>query len=222
MGEIFVEDDPEVPTCLLAPGAPEGFGNATPGVMGPRSEPESSGLCLDAEMTAMPTSAPPTSAPLVALVDDNDDNRAIYRQYLEWIGFRVVEATDGLQALEQAAALTPAAIVMDLRLPRLDGWEAMRRLKADPATKHIPVLALTAHALVGDAEQARAAGCDRYLTKPCLPEDLARAIRSVIKRPAAVGSRSVRSVRRRPAPVPGQGLAIGATVMSGARHARPT
>lgn len=156
-------------------------------------------------MTAVPTPAPPTSAPLVALVDDNDDNRAIYRQYLEWIGFRVVEATDGLQALEQAAALMPEVIVMDLRFPRLDGWEDMRRLKADPATKHIPVLALTAHALVGDAEQARAAGCDRSLIKPCLPEVLARAVRSVIKQPAAVGSRSVRSVRRRPAPVPGQG-----------------
>ena len=149
-------------------------------------------------MTALPNAAHPPSGPLVVLVDDNSDNLAIYRQYLEWKGFRVVEATDGLQALEQAAAFTPEAIVMDLSLPRLDGWEAMRRLKADPATKHIPVIALTAHALVGDAEQARAAGCDRYLAKPCLPEALARAIRSLIKRRAAVPSRSARSVRSLP------------------------
>ena len=70
---------------------------------------------------------------------------------------------------------------MDLTLPRLSGWEALRRLKADPATKHIPVLALTAHAFAGDAEKARAAGCDLYVTKPCLPEDLAGKIKSLIK-----------------------------------------
>ena len=91
----------------------------------------------------------------------------------------------------------PAVIVMDLRLPRLDGWEALRRLKADPATNRIPVLVLTAHALVGDAEQARAAGADRYLAKPCLPEDLARAIRSLIKGRTAAPARSPRSTRRR-------------------------
>ena len=143
--------------------------------------------------------AHPSEAPLILLVDDDSDNRAIYRQYLEWKGFRVVEATDGLQALEQAAAVTPAAIVLDLRLPRLDGWEALRRLKADPATRHIPVLALTAHAFAVDAEQAKAAGCDRFLTKPCLPEDLARAIGSLIKAWAVAPPRSARSVRRRSA-----------------------
>jgi CheY-like chemotaxis protein len=151
-------------------------------------------------MTAPPPPVPPTPASLIALVDDDDDNRSMYRQYLEWEGFRVVEAGDGLQAIELARRLALAAIVMDLALPRLDGLEAVRRLRADPVTKHIPVLALTAHALVGYAEQALAAGCDGYLAKPCLPEDLARGLRSLIKERAVA---SPRPPRRRP--VPGRG-----------------
>jgi CheY-like chemotaxis protein len=130
-----------------------------------------------------PTLAPashPTSE-LVLLVEDNDDNRAMYGRYLEWEGFRIVEASDGLQALDRAVALDPSIIVMDLTLPRLDGWDATRRLKADSRTRHIPVLALTAHAFSGAAEQARAAGCDGYLAKPCLPQELARVIRSIIQ-----------------------------------------
>jgi two-component system cell cycle response regulator DivK len=119
------------------------------------------------------------------LVEDDEDNRAMYRRYLEWDGFRVVEAADGLHGLAQAAALTPAAIVMDLMLPRLDGWEAIPRLKADPRTRHIPVLALTARAFVDDARKATATGCDRYLAKPCLPEALARAIRGLIQEATA-------------------------------------
>jgi two-component system cell cycle response regulator DivK len=134
-----------------------------------------------------PSSVHPAPPPLVLLVEDNEDNRAMYRHYLEWEGFSIAEATDGLQALAQAATLTPAAIVMDMALPRLDGWEAVRQLKADPRTRDIPVLALTAHAFVEDAKQARAAGCDGYLAKPCLPEDLARTLRSLIK--TGVGGR---------------------------------
>jgi CheY-like chemotaxis protein len=114
------------------------------------------------------------------LVEDNDDNRTMYRHYLEWEGFRIAEAADGLEAIAQAAALMPAAIVMDLTLPRLDGWHATRRIRADSRTRHIPVLALTAHAFAGAAEQATAAGCDGYLAKPCLPDALARAIRRII------------------------------------------
>jgi two-component system cell cycle response regulator DivK len=131
--------------------------------------------------TPTPSSEHPGPSPLVLLVEDNEDNRAMYRHYLEWEGFSIVEATDGLQALDQAGIPRLAAIVMDMALPRLDGWEAARRLKADPRTRHIPVLALTAHAFVEDAKQARAAGCDGYLAKPCLPEDLARTLRSLIK-----------------------------------------
>jgi CheY-like chemotaxis protein len=116
----------------------------------------------------------------VLLVEDNEDNRSMYREYLEWKGFGVVEAKDGVQALGQATTPALAAIVMDLALPRLDGWQVARQLKADPRTRHIPVLALSAHAFADHAKQALDAGCDDYLTKPCLPEDLARAIRSLI------------------------------------------
>ncbi len=134
---------------------------------------------------------------LVLLVDDDRDNREMYRQYLEWEGFRVVEAIDGLEALQRAAALKPTVIVTDLALPRLDGWEAVRRLKANPGTRHIPVLALSAHAYLDDVARARAAGCDVYLAKPCLPEDLAKAIRALLTREAV--SKATRANRRRPA-----------------------
>lgn len=146
-------------------------------------------------MSTTPTLSSRSAAPIIGLVDDDTDSRAMYRQYLEWEGFGVAEASDGLQALEQAATLPLAAIVMDLTLPRLDGWEAVRRLKADPATKCIPVLALTAHAFAADAEQARAVGCDGYLSKPCLPEDLVRAIKALIKRRPAAPPRPARSAR---------------------------
>jgi two-component system, cell cycle response regulator DivK len=122
----------------------------------------------------------------------------MYRQYLEWDGFRVIMATDGLQALDRAMRVVPSAIVTDLAMPRLNGWETVRRLKQDSRTRHIPVLAVSAHALVGEAERARAVGCDGYLAKPCLPEELARAIKALIGPLTVAPSRSVRSRQRRP------------------------
>ena len=113
---------------------------------------------------------------LVLIVDDVPDNRELYVQYLTHFGYRAAEAGDGQDALTKAAALRPDVIVMDLSLPGMDGWEATRRLKADTATRHIPVIALTGHALSGSDEHARAAGCDAFLTKPCDPEDLAATI----------------------------------------------
>ena len=83
--------------------------------------------------------------PLILVVDDFEDNREMYTQYLRFNGYRVAEAVDGLDALTKAAALRPDLIVMDLSLPRLDGWEATRRLKKDPLTSQIPVVALTGH-----------------------------------------------------------------------------
>lgn len=117
---------------------------------------------------------------LVLVVDDFLDNRELYAQYLAFAGFRVAEAVDGLDALGKAAALLPDVIIMDLSLPRLDGWEATRRLKKDPATRHIPVIALTGHAMAGHAEGALEAGCDSFVTKPCVPEDLEVEIRRVL------------------------------------------
>jgi two-component system, cell cycle response regulator DivK len=104
--------------------------------------------------------------PRVLLVDDYPDAREMYSEYLEFSGFDVVEAANGMEALQRAVEEAPDIILMDLSLPVMDGWEATRRLKADPATRGIPVIALTAHAMVEDKEKAMAAGCDDYDTKP--------------------------------------------------------
>jgi two-component system, cell cycle response regulator DivK len=120
--------------------------------------------------------------PRVLLVDDYPDAREMYCEYLEFSGFDVVEAANGLEALERAAEESPDIILMDLSLPIMDGWEATRRLKADPRTASIPVVALTGHALAGISEGAKKAGCDAFVTKPCLPDDLVKEIRKVLDR----------------------------------------
>src|SRR6266851_3182365 len=102
----------------------------------------------------------------ILYVDDNDDNVYVLRSRLTRAGFSVVIATDGAQGVAMAAKEQPDLILMDLGLPVLDGWEATRRIKATPETRHIPVIALTAHAMTGDREKALAAGCDDFDTKP--------------------------------------------------------
>jgi len=114
----------------------------------------------------------------ILVVEDDTDNRRIVIKVLTVEGYEVVEATDGIEALAQARAVQPDLILMDLALPNLDGWEATRRLKSDPATRAIPVVALTAIAMSGDEERARAAGCDDYIAKPARP----MMIREVVKR----------------------------------------
>jgi CheY-like chemotaxis protein len=118
--------------------------------------------------------------PCVLLVDDYPDAREMYSEYLQYSGFDVIEAGNGLEALQQAVERSPDIILMDLSLPVMDGWEATRRLKADQRTAGIPVVALTGHALAGISEGARRAGCDAFVTKPCLPEDLVKEIRKVL------------------------------------------
>ena len=118
--------------------------------------------------------------PRVLLVDDYPDAREMYTEYLEFCGFEVVEAGNGMEALQRALDTAPDIILMDLSLPVMDGWEATRRLKADKATASIPVVALTGHALAGISEGAKKAGCDAFVTKPCLPEDLVREIRRIL------------------------------------------
>jgi CheY-like chemotaxis protein len=121
----------------------------------------------------------------VLIVDDFEDNRAMYVQHLTYSGLRVAEAGQGEEALRKVHELRPDVIVMDLSLPVLDGWEATRRLKADPGTRAIPVIALTGHALSGHSRRARDAGCDAFLTKPCLPDELLKEIRRMLAaRPA--------------------------------------
>lgn len=118
--------------------------------------------------------------PRVLLVDDYSDARAMYGEYLEFSGFDVVEAANGEEAVARALDADPDIILMDLSLPVMDGCEATRRLKADARTAAIPVVALTGHALAGISDGARRAGCDSFVTKPCLPEDLVLEIRRVL------------------------------------------
>ena len=119
-------------------------------------------------------------APLILVVDDYQDAREMYAEYLQFSGFRVAEAKNGNEAVEQAFALKPDLILMDLSLPGMDGWEATRRLKADDATRRIPIVALTGHALAGASEGAKRAGCDSFVTKPCLPDDLVVEVRRML------------------------------------------
>jgi two-component system, cell cycle response regulator DivK len=123
---------------------------------------------------------PDAIAPLVLIVEDYPDAREMYAAYLTLSGFRVAEASNGLEAVARATERGPDLIVMDLALPILDGWEAARRLKADPRTARIPILALSGHTRPTLVEEARAAGCARVLLKPCLPDQLVAEIRAVL------------------------------------------
>jgi CheY-like chemotaxis protein len=114
--------------------------------------------------------------PLVLLVDDIEDCRDVYGQFLRHTGYEVVEACDGSEALAKATTLAPDAIVMDLWMPHLDGWESIRRLKAQPGTAGIPVLVLTGDAYAQARSEAEEAGCQAYLVKPCLPMDVAAEV----------------------------------------------
>jgi two-component system, cell cycle response regulator DivK len=120
--------------------------------------------------------------PLVLLAEDFEDARELYRDYLEFSGFAVRTAANGREAIDQAVALQPDIILMDASMPVLDGWQATRAIKANPLTKHIPVLALTAHAFDDARQEARAVGCDGFVTKPCLPDDLVRRVRAFLDR----------------------------------------
>lgn len=131
--------------------------------------------------------------PRVLLVDDYPDAREMYAEYLQYSGFEVIEAGDGIEALERAADSAPDIILMDLSLPVMDGWEATRRLKADKATADIPIMALTGHAVAGILEAAKQAGCDAFVTKPCLPEDLVKEIQKVLSALAPSRTKARRS-----------------------------
>jgi CheY-like chemotaxis protein len=124
----------------------------------------------------------PKPKPLVLVVDDYQDAREMYAEYLSFSGFRVEEASTGAEAIEKAFALRPDVILMDLSLPGMDGWTATRQLKNDDRTKGIPVVALTGHALAGASEGARQAGCDAFVTKPCLPDELVVEVRRMLHR----------------------------------------
>ena len=113
----------------------------------------------------------------VLLVEDNEDNRIIYSTVLRHLGYEVVEAQDGLRAVELARSLKPDIILMDISIPEMDGWEATRVLRQDPITKDIPIVALTAHALADDRERATALGFTSYLAKPVEPRAVVAEVR---------------------------------------------
>lgn len=126
----------------------------------------------------MPITPTNADAPLILLVDDYEDSRFLYVHSLTLAGYRVAEAADGQQGLDMAFSLLPAVVVMDLSLPVLDGWEAIRRLKNDERTRATPIIALTGHS-VSEAENP---GYTALLVKPCMPDALTKKIRELLGR----------------------------------------
>ena len=113
----------------------------------------------------------------ILVVEDTEDNRRIMRDLFSNAGFELVEAVTGEEGVRMAAAERPDLILMDIQLPVMDGYEATRRIKANPALKRIPIIAVTSYALSGDEEKARAAGCDGYVSKPFSPRQLLAKVR---------------------------------------------
>jgi two-component system cell cycle response regulator DivK len=120
--------------------------------------------------------------PLVLLIEDFDDAREMYAEYLEFSGIRVAGAPHAVRGLTMAEELQPSVILMDAALPGLSGWDAIKQLKANPATRHIPVLMLTGHVLGDAKERALAAGADGFIAKPCLPDELTQQILALLRR----------------------------------------
>ena len=125
----------------------------------------------------------PGSTATVLLTEDNDQLRGIFALVLRSAGYTVIEAPDGLRATELAAKQLPNLILMDLSLPKMDGWEATQRIRANPATAHIPVVALSAFDRSTDLERSREVGCNSHLTKPIDPKDLLTAVRRSLEAP---------------------------------------
>jgi two-component system cell cycle response regulator DivK len=116
----------------------------------------------------------------ILVVEDTEDNRQIMRDLLSSAGYDLVEAVDGAEGIAMAKSERPDLILMDIQLPVLDGYEATRRIKADPALSHIPVIAVTSYALSGDEAKTRAAGCDGYVAKPFSPRQLLQKVREYL------------------------------------------
>ncbi len=121
----------------------------------------------------------------VLIVEDNEDNRIVYSTILRHHGFRVTEALDGEEGIAKARRDLPDIILMDISIPLIDGWEVTQTLKRDASTSHIPIIALTAHAMPGDRERAMEVGCDGYLAKPCEPRAVLAEVNRLLSRPRA-------------------------------------
>ena len=121
----------------------------------------------------------------ILLVEDFDDARELYSTCLRSSGYEVIEAATGMEAVTLARSASPDLILMDLLLPGMDGWQATAELKRDPRVRHVPIVALTAHALSDERERIARLGCDAFLAKPCLPPDLIRTVDRILGRPTA-------------------------------------
>ena len=117
----------------------------------------------------------------VLVVEDTEDNRKIIRDLMTSAGYETIEAVTGEEGVAMAVEHRPDLILMDVQLPVLDGYEATRRIKANPALRHIPVIAVTSYALSGDEEKTRAAGCDAYVAKPFSPRLLLAKVRGFLE-----------------------------------------
>lgn len=161
---------PSVPSLDARPSS-----NAAP------ASPVSPDLTRPLPLASSPESTRGTSARIL-LVEDNPDNRNIYRVILEHTGYTVVEATDGEEALRAAREEGPDLILMDLSIPKMNGLEVTRILKNDSATRHVPIIALTAFAMASDRLKAAEAGCDGYLAKPVEPRAVVEEVRQQLSR----------------------------------------
>jgi CheY-like chemotaxis protein len=124
----------------------------------------------------------PNRVATVLIVDDVEDNREMYAEYLRFVGFHVDTAPNGEDGLAKALAEPPDAVVLDLTMPRMDGWAFAQAVRADARTQHTRIIVLSGHALTGTEERARDAGAHRFLAKPCLPEDLAAELKRRLQR----------------------------------------
>ena len=116
----------------------------------------------------------------ILVVEDTEDNRQILRDLLGMAGYSLVEASDGAEGVAKAAEHKPDLILMDIQMPVMDGYEATRRIKADPTLASIPVIAVTSYALSGDEQKARDAGCDGYIAKPFSPRQMLAKVREIL------------------------------------------
>lgn len=117
---------------------------------------------------------------LILVIEDQEDNRRIVRDLVTSVGYELVEATSGEEGVAMVETNAPDLILMDIQLPGIDGYETTRRIKANPAFQHIPIIAVTSYALSGDERKAREAGCDDYVTKPFSPRVLLAKIRQYL------------------------------------------
>jgi CheY-like chemotaxis protein len=132
----------------------------------------------------------PSAQKTVLLVEDNEDNRIVYSTILRHFGYRVMEALNGEEGIATARSEKPDLILMDISIPIIDGWEATQVLKHDPETRHIPIIALTAHALASDRERAMQVGCDGYLAKPCEPRAVVAEVQRFLGQPSGLDGTS--------------------------------